>query len=191
MDEFEAIVKTHQKRVYNTCLRICGNPDDAFDLSQEVFLKAWRGMDGFRGEAETGTWLYRLTVNACTDFMRRKARRGVAVSLDETEIPLPDARFEPSAALERKELARELETALTHLSVEHRQIITLRETAGLSYGELAELLGIEEGTVKSRLARARLTLREILRKSGNDLPGRTSNSKKSRAQKGGGRNDPL
>ncbi|MCL2004024.1 MAG: RNA polymerase sigma factor [Oscillospiraceae bacterium] len=187
MDDFEAIVKANQKRVYNTCLRLCGDPDDAFDLSQEVFLKAWRGLEGFRGDSETGTWLYRLTVNACTDFLRKKARRGADVSLDETDLPLPDTRFEPSVALERKELALALEDALTRLTPEHRRIVVLRETAGLSYGEIAELLGIEEGTVKSRLARARLSLREILIKSGNNLPGHSSKQ----TEKGGGRSESL
>ncbi|MCL2752457.1 MAG: RNA polymerase sigma factor [Firmicutes bacterium] len=184
MEDFESIVKTHQKRVYNTCLRLCGNPDDAFDLSQETFLKAWRGLENFRGESELSTWLFRLTVNVCNDFLRKKARRGIVVSLDDTELPLPDARYEPSAALERRELSRTLKEALEKLSPEHRQVITLRETAELSYGEIAALLGIEEGTVKSRLARARMALREMLIKGGNDLPNRTSN-RIQRTERGG------
>jgi RNA polymerase sigma-70 factor (ECF subfamily) len=190
MGEFEELVNTHQKRVYNICLRLCGNPDDAFDLSQEVFLKAWRGLEGFRGDSEASTWLYRLAVNACTDFLRRKTRRGISVSLEDSEIPLPDARYEPSIALERKDLAEAIEAALGKLSSEHKKIITLREAAGLTYGEIANLLDIEEGTVKSRLARARLTLREILIKSGNELPYLTSNKHhaKNNIKKGGGGN---
>ncbi|MDR0325157.1 MAG: RNA polymerase sigma factor [Oscillospiraceae bacterium] len=190
MDEFEEIVKTHQKRVYNICLRLCGDPDDAFDLSQEVFLKAWRGLEGFRGGSSVYTWLYRLAVNTCADFTRKKTRRGVMVSLDETDLPLPDARFEPSLALERKELARSLEEALKSLSPEHREILTLRETAELSYGEIARLLELEEGTVKSRLARARLALREMVIKTGNYSSQNTSNKREDK-KKGGGRNGTL
>jgi RNA polymerase sigma-70 factor (ECF subfamily) len=175
MEDFEEVVKTHQKRVYNTCLRICGNPDDAFDLSQEAFLKAWRGWHGFRGDSEAGTWLYRLTVNVCTDHMRKKARRGTAVSLDDSALPVPDLRYEPSVSLDRKELSRVLEESLMKLSAEHRQIITLRETLELSYNEIAGMLDIEEGTVKSRLARARLALRGYMIDYGNDLRDGASN----------------
>ncbi|MDR0294046.1 MAG: RNA polymerase sigma factor [Oscillospiraceae bacterium] len=190
MDEFSELVRTHQGRVYNVCLRFCGNPDDAFDLSQEVFLKAWRGMEGFRGESSVYTWLYRLTVNACADFARKKARRGGTVSLDETQLPLPDARFEPALTLERKELARALEEALKRLPPEYRQVVTLRETAELSYKEIAKLLEIEEGTVKSRLSRARLALREMLIKTGNYPEDSASNRHKANG-KGGGRHGTL
>ena len=189
MDDFEKIVAAHEKRVYNVCLRFCGNPDDAFDLAQETFLKAWRGFESFRGESAVFTWLYRLAANTCTDFLRKKARRGgTAVSLDEADIPmLSDNRFEPAAALERKELSRTLEDALARLSPEHKRVIVLRETAGLSYAEIAAALEIEEGTVKSRLARARLALREILIESGNQKAKATSKQKKSETKKGGRR----
>jgi RNA polymerase sigma-70 factor (ECF subfamily) len=184
MEDFESLVKEHEKRVYNVCLRFCGDADDAFDLAQEVFLKAWRHMDSFRGDSAVYTWLYRLAVNTCADFSRKKARRGgPAVSLDDAEFSLPDTRFEPSVALERKELSRALEEAMGRLSPEHGQVVTLREFAGLSYGEIAESLGIEEGTVKSRLARARLALREDMIKYGNNPPHITSKEKK--AKKGG------
>jgi RNA polymerase sigma-70 factor (ECF subfamily) len=180
MEDFESVVKAHQKRVYNVCLRFCGNPEDSFDLTQEVFIKAWRNMDSFRGDSAVYTWLYRLASNTCTDFLRKKARRGVpAVSLDDAEFSLPDTRFEPAIALERKELAKALEDALNRLSPEHKQIVILRETAGLSYGEIAEALDIEEGTVKSRLARARLALRGDLMKYGNDSQDVTSKEQKS------------
>ena len=197
MDGFEEIVREHQKRVYNICLRLCGDPDDAFDLSQEVFLKAWRGLEGFRGDSSVYTWLYRLAVNTCHDFTRKKARRGDTVSLDDTQLPLPDARFEPALALERKELARALEEALARLPPGQREILVLRETAELSYHEIAALLGIEEGTVKSRLARARLALRELLLKNGNYSAGSASNrheknnAKRMLGGKGGGRNGTL
>ena len=194
MDGFEEIVREQQKRVYNLCLRLCGDPDDAFDLSQEVFLKAWRGWEGFRGDSSVYTWLYRLAVNTCNDFLRKKARRGDTLPLDDT--PLPDARFEPALALERKELARALEEALKQLPPGHREILALRETAELSYREIAALLGIEEGTVKSRLARARLTLRETLIKDGNNSAQSASNkhennAKRTLGKRGDGRHGTL
>lgn len=184
MEDFTELVKTHQKHVYNICLRFCCNPEDAFDLSQEIFLKAWRGLDGFRGDSSVFTWLYRLTYNVCADFARKKSRRRETVSLDDKDLPLNDERYEPALALERKELSRSLEKALELISPEHKHILVLRETAGLSYREIADILSLEEGTVKSRIARARLALRELLIKDGNYLPEQTSNKQK--PTKGGG-----
>ncbi len=178
MNDFEEFVKQHEKAVYNVCLRSCRSPEDAFDLSQEVFIKAWRGMDSFRGEAAPSTWLFRLAVNACTDFARKKARGRELLPFEEQGISLPDERYEPALVLEKKELSRALDDALEKLPPESRHILLLRETAGLSYREIGEVMSLEEGTVKSRLARARIALREILIKSGNVSPDRSSKSKK-------------
>ncbi|MDR1692934.1 MAG: RNA polymerase sigma factor [Oscillospiraceae bacterium] len=178
MDEFSVFVQQHEKAVYNICLRSCRSADDAFDLCQEVFIKAWRGMETFRGDASPSTWLYRMAVNTCTDYARKKARGREMLPLTDSELSVPDERFEPALALEKKELASALEDALYKLPCEARQILLLRETAGLSYKEIGEATGLEEGTVKSRLARARTALRELLIKSGNVSPDRASNSRK-------------
>ncbi len=184
MDDFAEFVKQHEKAVYNICLRSCRSADDAFDLSQEVFIKAWRGMDSFRGDAAPSTWLYRLAVNTCADFARKKARSREVIPFNDQEISVSDERYEPALVLEKKELSLALSLALAELPPESRHILLLRESAGLSYREIGEVMSLEEGTVKSRLARARMALREILSKSGNISP---NSSSKSQEKKGGER----
>ena len=140
-DAFAALVEANQKRIYHLTLRMTGNPDDALELSQEAFLNAWRGLKKFQGESSFSTWLYRLASNACIDFLRREKRR---------------AGLSMTVSLDDEEEARQAEL-----------VLVLRELEGLSYGEIASLLGVEEGTVKSRIARARLALRNYLTKQGN------------------------
>lgn len=169
---FAALVERHQSKVYNLSLRLTGSPEDAADLTQEAFLKAWRGLSSFHGESAFSTWLYRLTHNLCIDFLRKESRRrsAAAFSLDDGQIDaadlIPDPSASPQRALEGKELREALERALARLSDDHRQALALRQT-GASYAEIAQILGVEEGTVKSRIARARLSLRNFLRESGN------------------------
>ncbi|MCI9403303.1 MAG: sigma-70 family RNA polymerase sigma factor, partial [Oscillospiraceae bacterium] len=145
----------------------------AADLTQEVFLSAWRSLGSFQSQAAFSTWLYRLTSNACIDFLRKEKRRS-ALSLttegeeeEGRELEVADQRFSPERELEKKEARRAVREGLAALSPEHRQVLVLREMEGLSYTEMAHLLDLEEGTVKSRLARARLALKDFLQKSGN------------------------
>jgi len=171
-DAFAQLVALHEKKVYNLALRMCGDPEDAWDAAQEAFLSAWRGLPSFRGEAGFATWLYRLTTNACIDFLRRSRRREtVSMTVedeeDDRQAQIPDERYSPQRELERQEARRALQEGLAALSPEHRQVLLLRELEGLSYQEIARCLELEEGTVKSRIARARLSLREILVRSGN------------------------
>ena len=171
MDAFEALVHLYEKRVFALTLRMCGNPEDAAEAAQEAFLAAWQGLAFFRGEASFSTWLYRLTSNACIDFLRREKRRRGTLSLDDEEwelaSQLPDPAPTPQKALEQRELRQALEAGLAQLSDEHRQVLILRELNGLSYEEIAQVLSLSPGTVKSRIARARLSLANFLRKSGN------------------------
>ena len=150
-------------------------------LSQEAFLNAWKGLGKFQGDSSFATWLYRLTSNVCIDFLRREKRRNalsMTISLDDEEearqAELPDERFSPHVEAERRERQEALRAGLNTMSAEHRRVLILRELEGLSYGEIAQVLGLEEGTVKSRIARARLALRNYLKKQGNFFDPTTS-----------------
>ena len=171
---FEVLVTDNEKRIYNLCRRLTGNPEDAAELTQEAFLNAWRGLSRFQGESSFSTWLYRLASNACIDFLRKEKRRqnlSMTVSLDDEEearqVELPDERYAPEGELERAEARRAVAEGLEKLTAEHRQVLVMREINGMSYAEIGAALELEEGTVKSRIARARLALRKILVKDGN------------------------
>lgn len=175
-DAFAHLVQTNQNKIYSLALRMTGNPEDGADLAQEAFLKAWRSLPSFQEESSFSTWLYKLTSNLCIDFLRKEKRRKAAVTTvsldgdDEEDAPpmeVADHRFTPETEVERRELRAAMSRALHSLSDEHRQILILREVEGLSYTEIAEALELEEGTVKSRIARARISLRNILQKDGN------------------------
>lgn len=176
-DAFSQLVQANQNKIYTLALRMTGSPEDGADLAQEAFLRAWRSLPSFQGESSFSTWLYRLASNLCIDFLRREKRRRAAaafISLDDEgaacPLEIPDHRFAPESELERRELRAALERALQRLSDEHRQALVLRELEGLSYAEIAAHLGLEPGTVKSRIARARLALRNILLSEGNFFP---------------------
>ena len=177
-DAFAQLLEENQDRVYSLALRMVNNPEDAADLAQEAFLAAWRGLENFQGEAAFSTWLYRLTTNLCIDFLRKEKRKrsaGTVLYLDDTEdeeasIDLPDYSADPHRQLEQTEVREQIADAMATLSPEHRKILSLREVSGLSYQEIADILGVEEGTVKSRIARARNSLRKKLLETGNFSP---------------------
>jgi len=170
---FEELVLLNQKNVYNLALKMTKNEDDALDISQEAFLKAYRVLDSFRGESRFSVWMYRMTYNLCIDFLRKKPK-GQVVSLssyqddsgDTRDIEIPDVRELPEDNIFRKELRKEIAESINELGEKQREILVMREITGMSYTEIAETLNVSEGTVKSRLARARMTLANILMKKG-------------------------
>lgn len=169
---FGQLVEAHQSKIYSLCYRMTGNAEDAADLTQEVFLSAWRSLSRFQEQSSFGTWVYRMATNASIDFLRREKRRQVLSMTmeedsEERQAQVPDERYSPHRLLEQKEARQAVVDALAALSPEHRQVLVLREMEGLSYQEVGQLLDLEEGTVKSRIARARLALRDFLIKSGN------------------------
>ena len=170
---FEQLVLDNQNKVYSLALRLVGDREEAADLAQEAFVKAWQGLASFQGESSFATWVYRLTTNVCIDHLRKKKRReGVeaVVSLDDTDSgwaePV-DRESDPQRLLERSERGEALARGLDRLPDWQRQVLVLRELSGLSYQEIGEKLDIDMGTVKSRIARARLNLRKILLEDGN------------------------
>ena len=168
-DRFEPLVRANQKGVYNLCLRMLGNEQDALDASQEAFLKAWRGLSSFRGDSRFSVWLYRLTNNVCIDCLRKRpAAPDLSLTGEDDEtLPIPDGRFSPETELEKKELRAAVARCLDRLPPEFRQAVVLREVNGLSYDEIARVTGLEPGTVKSRIFRARKKLAAALLLDGN------------------------
>ena len=166
---FEQLLLAHQKKVYNLCLRMAANPDDALDLSQEAFIKAWRALGQYQFEASFSTWLFRLTSNVCIDFLRQKKRRqetSLTENYDDSdegaELSLPDCTPLPEQQAITNETKIELARAMGQLAPDHCEILQLRVVEDLPYEQIADILGVRVGTVKSRLARARLSLRKIL-----------------------------
>lgn len=183
-DEFEKLVAAYEKPVYHITLKMTGNEDDAYDLSQDTFLKAFRSLNTFRGESGFGTWVCRLAANLCIDFLRKQKRRGRLVSLDEPDeydrpVELPDLRFEPQSVMEKRELSMQVREGLMKLPPEQKLILILRDMEGFSYQEIADTMKMELGTVKSRISRARAHLAKLLTENGNFF-GKSASKEKER-----------
>lgn len=182
VNAYEALVKEYEKNVYNLALRMTGNSEDAYDMSQEAFIKAYNSLSAFRGESKFSVWLYRIVSNVCLDFLRSKNRKPtVSLSVenddgDEVELDIADESNSPELVLERGLTRDAVRRGLAALPDDHREILLLREIQGLSYDEIAEVLGLEAGTVKSRIFRARKKLCSFLLKDGN-IPDFVSSSK--------------
>ena len=162
MDAFEKLILQHEKTVYNLAFRMLNHSEDAKDVSQEVFLKAYRNIGNFDERSAFSTWLYRITYNTCIDAMRRqKGKQSYSLEgeLENEEGTIQrqvaDKGDTPEEAILKKEQRLEILQALDTLSEEHKAAIILRDVKGLSYEEIAEILEISLGTVKSRISRAR------------------------------------
>lgn len=168
---FDMLIKRYEAKVYNMALRLTGNRHDAYDLAQEVFLKVYRYLAQFRSQSTFSTWLYRIVTNSFYDEMRKKKRRpAVAVSLDERietsdgEIrrELPSTDSGPEELSLQRELQHLVQQALSSLPEDYRVVLVLRDLEAYTYDEIATVLDLNLGTVKSRISRARLALRKLL-----------------------------
>lgn len=170
---YDELVRKYQDRVFNACWRICGHLEDARDLTQEAFLKAYEGLAGFRQESGFYTWIFRVAVNLALSH-RRKTQRRREVSLEQGSRVVGSQveglakqvsdrlQDDPAHAASEAELQGRVVRALQGLDDEHRTVIVLRDVEGFGYGEIGEILQIPPGTVKSRLHRARMALGEAV-----------------------------
>ena len=167
-EDFEQIVLHYQNKIYTLCYRYVNNSEDARDLAQEVFIKAYRNIKNFEGRSSLSTWLYQIANNTCKDYLR-KIKNKSEFSIDEelfTEESafVPDVlkdEHTPDRAYEDKEKLRLLREAMQTMSVEYKMVLILREFQDLSYEEIARLTDTTVGTVKSRLSRGRSALKKI------------------------------
>lgn len=175
-DAFEELVRKYEYFVYNVAFQILKNAEDASDIAQESFLKAYKSIKTFRGDCKFSSWLYRIVSNTSKDYLRSK-KTSSSSSLYETdedgeerEISIPDTDIggDPERSLQRDEEIAMVRRAIMSLPEKHREIVVLRDIEGISYDDIAEMLGLEKGTVKSRLNRARQALKEYIIK-GNFL----------------------
>lgn len=165
---FGELVRRYQDRLYNTVYRLLDNAEDAQDVVQDAFLSAYQSLDSFKGDAQFFTWLYRIAVNAAIS-LKRKQRLAISIEAGRTREgavePLDTSDFSrPGQALEKAEQGRRIQDALNRLSPEHRMVLVLKEMDGLKYEDMAKILEVPIGTIRSRLHRARLELRELLQR---------------------------
>jgi RNA polymerase sigma-70 factor (ECF subfamily) len=163
---FGDLVRRYQDRLFNSVVRVVDNPDDAQDVVQDAFVSAYQSLASFKGDAEFFTWLYRIAFNTAVSLRRR---RRATISLEigrdgDAAIDPQDTSPEayPGAALERSEEEATLQSALNRLSGEHRVVLVLKDIEGMKYEQIAEVVGVPIGTIRSRIHRARLELRELL-----------------------------
>ena len=173
VNAFEKLVLEYEKSVYAITQRMTGNAEDAADMTQETFIKAYNSLSSFRGDSKFSVWLYRIATNVCLDFLRSRSRKPtVSLSVEdddgeEVELDIADESQSPERLLERGLTRDAVRRGLDALSPEYRQILLLREIQGLSYEEIADALTLEVGTVKSRIFRARKRLCAFLLADGN------------------------
>jgi RNA polymerase sigma-70 factor (ECF subfamily) len=167
---FSKLAEAHSALVYQKAVQMLGR-EDAQDASQEVWVKVWASIKGFRGESAFGTWLYRITANTCLSIRRRESRREEREVEGETPITeRPGGDADPEAAVLRSERREEVRVALGNVREEHRAALVLRHMEGLSYAEIAEVLGVPDGTAKGWASRGRAAMLLML-SEGERLPG--------------------
>lgn len=170
-DAFNELVEKYQSRVVNIAYGMLSDREDAYDAAQEVFVKIYKNINGFRGGSSLSTWIFRIVSNVCNDMLRKRQRAAVTVSLsgaqqdeDGKDIDVTDDAPSPDELLELDERQRAVRLAISELRAEYREIITYSDIEQLSYEEIADILKCPVGTVKSRLNRARGALKKKLLK---------------------------
>lgn len=168
---FDELVLLYQNKVYALAFRYMGNEDDAYDMAQEAFIKAYRSLRSFKGESSFSTWIYRIATNVCLDEIRRRKRRVTPLSLDEplatldgeeVEREIADESLSADRVYEQKEFTETVQMLLDEMKPEHKTAIVLRDMMELSYEEIASVLNCSIGTVKSRINRARIIFQKKL-----------------------------
>lgn len=171
VESFEELISNYQKKVFNIAFGMMHNQDDAYDISQEVFIRVFKSIKKFKGQSSFSTWLYRITTNACLDELRKRKNNKNIISIDQ-EIQLEEGEVfrqiedngpTPELIVERNELKEIVRDAISQLSNEHKEVIILRDIHGFSYDDIAEIIKCPQGTVKSRINRARSMLKDILK----------------------------
>ncbi|MDR1206751.1 MAG: sigma-70 family RNA polymerase sigma factor [Peptococcaceae bacterium] len=161
---FEILAERYEKKVYSLAWRLTGNREDAGDLAQEAFLKAWRSIGQFRGDAAFGTWMTHIVTNLWRDSVRK--RRVNYESLDDKTDQIPSAEAGPEAVYERRERQEGVQGLINELAPEYKLVLVLRDIEGYTYTDIADMTGLPLGTVKSRISRARERLKELLKAAG-------------------------
>jgi len=172
-DTFDALVEKYYKKIYNLAYRFVGDTEEANDLAQEIFAAAYQNLKKFRGDAKFSTWLFQIATNRGKNRFKYLKRRGYFVNKgltdngDERETQqrsVPDVSTNPETMLASKQIQKIVQDAINELDPDHKEIVILRDIEGFSYEEIAQLLNLPEGTTKSRLHRARMVLKEKLKR---------------------------
>jgi RNA polymerase sigma-70 factor, ECF subfamily len=162
VEAFESLVDHYAEDMYNLALRIVDHPEEAEDLVQEAFVRAWRGLSTFRGDARFSTWLYRIVVNLCYNRLPRLKRELAALAPDDAALHMPDTVSDAPAQLISAELVAVIHQEIHNLPSNYRLLITLRHLQEMSYNEIADVTELPLGTVKTGIFRARRLLRDAL-----------------------------
>ncbi len=168
IDAFEELILEHEKRAYNIALKMLKNPEDAMDISQEAFIKVYKSINNFNLKSSFATWLYRIVVNTCLDFLKKNQTKVYhidnPIKTEDGEITreIADIQTAPEVILERKMTRQLVHNAMDELDNIHRTVLILRDIQGFSYKEISEMLDCSLGTVKSRIKRGRDNLKSVI-----------------------------
>ena len=184
---FGTLVASYEKFIFNVACKMFSNSEDASDIAQEALIKAYKNIDKFDFNSSFSTWLYRITVNACIDEMRRrKGRESISIDAEDEEsglaVQIEDTSLGAEERVIQNETVSEVRAAIDKLSEEHKAVIILRDLQDMTYEQVAQTLDLSIGTVKSRLARARKSLKDIILKDREQK----ENVLRQRIKKGGG-----